>query len=75
MIDEEIVLDEAQRVTVADLQIQAMMFDMDVDVEAARLIPKRIDVVPIWIKKWKEKENGSDRNPEDYEGGKDDFAR
>ena len=55
----------------ADLSVQAMMFDMDVDIEAVSLVPKRTDNVPIWIKRWREKEKGADRTPQDYEGGED----
>lgn len=56
---------------IADLTIQAMMFDMDVDIETASLVPKRTENLPIWIKRWRAKEEGSDRSPQDYEGGKD----
>lgn len=56
----------------ADLTVQAMMFDMDVDIETVSLVPKRKDNVPMWTKRWREKEHGADRKPEDYEGGKDD---
>lgn len=55
----------------ADLRIQAIVFDMEVDIETATLTPKRTKLIPIWIKKWREKERGGDRHPEDYEGGKD----
>lgn len=60
---------------IADLKVQAMLFDLNVDIETLTLEPKRTDQVPIWIKRWREKEAGSDRNPEDYEGGRDDFTR
>lgn len=59
--------DKAKK-TVADLQVQSMMFDMVVDWETLTLVPKTKDETPFWIKKWKEKESGSDRQPEDYEG-------
>lgn len=43
-----------------DLKIQAMMFDMDIDVETLTLMPKAVDTTPIWLKKWREKRNGQD---------------
>lgn len=43
-----------------DLQIQAMLFDMDIDIETWSLVPKRKDVTPIWIKRWREKQDNSD---------------
>lgn len=56
----------------ADLTIQSIMFDMDIDLETASLVPRQhAEEVPIWIKKWREKEHGADRKPENYEGGKD----
>lgn len=62
-----------QRKAIADLTIQAMMFDMDIDWEAGKLIHKTKPVVEaFWLTKWKEKEQNSDRKPEDYEGGEDD---
>lgn len=45
---------------VDDLKIQAMMFDMDIDWEAASLMPKRKDETPFWVKRWQEKQAGSD---------------
>lgn len=55
--------------TYDDLQVQAMMFDMSVDIETLTLVPKQVDNTPVWIKNWREKEHESDRKPEDYEGG------
>lgn len=43
-----------------DLLIQAMMFDMDIDFETVSIVPKIKDTTPVWVKKWKEKENGKD---------------
>ena len=43
-----------------DLKIQAMMFDMAIDYETLTLEPKRKDLTPIWIKKWREKFEESD---------------
>lgn len=63
-----IVLDDEVMEVLADLQIQAMMFDMDIDLETASLVEKRKDNQPMWLKAWKDKENGGDRQPEDYEG-------
>lgn len=61
---------EAGRV-LADLEIKAAMFDMDVDIEALTLVPKSKYQEPVWITRWREKEANSDRQPEDYEGGED----
>lgn len=64
-------LDTQQQKTLADLTIQAMLFDMGIDLETASLTPKVKDPTPIWIRKWRDKEAGGDRQPNDYEGGKD----
>lgn len=57
-------IDEA----IADLQIKAMMFDMDIDIETWSLVPKNKYVEPIWITRWKEKEHGVDHdNRLDYD--------
>lgn len=55
----------------ADLTVQAAMFEMDIDIETMSLTPKKSYSLPIWIKRWRNKEQGSDRTPQDYEGGKD----
>lgn len=44
----------------SDLQIQAMMFDMDVDIETLGLTPKINYKEEFWITRWKEKQNGAD---------------
>lgn len=44
----------------ADLQIQAMMFSMDVDFESLTLVPKSTYKEKPWIKRWREKLNNSD---------------
>lgn len=46
--------------TLADLQVQAMIFDMDIDIEAMRLVPKSDYKEPFWITNWKEKQHGGD---------------
>lgn len=43
-----------------DLKIQAMMFNMDVDIEALSLVPKHKDSTPIWVKRHQEKLAESD---------------
>jgi hypothetical protein len=51
---------ERIRSIAADLKIQAMMFDLDVDWESLELTPKRTDTQPFWVKNWKDKLNESD---------------
>lgn len=43
-----------------DLEVKAMMFDMDIDIETWSLVPKNKYAEPIWITRWKEKEHGAD---------------
>jgi hypothetical protein len=43
-----------------DLKIQAMLFDMDIDIETWSLVEKRKDTTPIWVKRWREKQAESD---------------
>lgn len=50
-----------------DLLIQAIMFDMDIDIETWSLIPKHIDTTPYWLKKWKDKIDASDTRLYDFE--------
>ena len=69
MPEDLIVLDDELLEAIADLQIQSMMFDMSIDWETATLTEKIINNTPAWLAKWKEKEHGGDRTPEDYEGG------
>lgn len=52
----------------ANLKVQAMMFDMDIDWETLSLVDKDDYKEPYWLTKWKEKERSGDRQPEDYEG-------
>ena len=47
-----------------DLKIQAMMFDMDIDIETWSLVPKRKDTMPTWLRRWKEKVSEGDDGPE-----------
>jgi len=44
----------------ADLQVMAMIFGMDIDVEIMKLVPKSDYQEPIWVTRWKEKRNGED---------------
>lgn len=46
----------------ADLAVQAMIFDMDIDIEALVLTPKSDYKEPFWITNWKEKRDDSDFN-------------
>lgn len=56
------------RDTMDDLEVQAMIFDMDIDIEALRLTPKNEYKEPIWITRWKEKRNDADLNEQfDYD--------
>jgi hypothetical protein len=48
----------------ADLQIQAMLFNMDIDIETWSLVAKNNFKHPIWIEKWKEKQDNSDYQPD-----------
>ena len=54
-------IDNAGLKTLADLRIQAMMFDMDVDLETASLVPKSAEIAPQWLTRWKDKMAESDR--------------
>lgn len=47
-------------IILADLKVQAMMFDMDIDIEALSLEPKRSDNTPIWVRRWREKLDQAD---------------
>lgn len=40
---------------VADIQIQAMLFNMDIDWELLELIPKETYKEPFWLSRWKDK--------------------
>lgn len=56
-------LSELARTVCADLQVQAMMFNMDIDWETLSLEPKREEVIePLWLTRWKEKREHSDFN-------------
>lgn len=56
-------LSELARTVCADLQVQAMMFNMDIDWEALTLEPKREKTIePLWLTRWKEKREQSDFN-------------
>lgn len=50
-----------------DLEVQAMIFDMEIDYEALTVTPK-VEPQPFWITRWKEKQENGDRQPSDYEG-------
>ena len=55
-------IDNAGLKTLADLRIQAMMFDMDVDLETASLVSKSQHKDAVWLTRWKEKREQSDFN-------------
>lgn len=44
----------------ADLQVQAMIFDMGIDVETMSLVPKSDYKEPFWLTNWKERQHGAD---------------
>jgi hypothetical protein len=44
----------------ADLQVQAILFSMDVDIETWSLVPTNNFEHPVWIKQWKDKQDGAD---------------
>lgn len=46
----------------ADLTIQAMLFDMEVDIETLNLMPKVASADSVWLTRWKEKRANSDFN-------------
>ena len=52
--------DEEIKAAYADLQVQAMMFGMDIDIETWSLIPKETYKEPFWVTRWKEKRDGAD---------------
>lgn len=52
----------------ADLIVQAMMFDMDVDIETWTLMPKRKDEIPFWIKRWRSQQAERDYLDIDEQG-------
>lgn len=46
---------------IADLKIQSMMFDMDIDWETLQVVPKgKVEPEAIWLTRWKEKVDQSD---------------
>jgi len=55
------------KVTYADLQIQAMMFDMDIDIETWSLVPKQKKINKPWLDRWMNKFHEADNLPEDPE--------
>ncbi len=46
-----------------DLKIQAMIFDMDIDIEKLELVEKSTYQEPKWLKKWKDKQDAQDYDP------------
>lgn len=50
-----------------DLKIQAMLFDMDIDIETWSLVEKHKDETPAWLKRWKDKNDASDTRIYDHE--------
>lgn len=55
------------KVTYADLQIQAMMFDMDIDIETWSLVPKKTTKSQPWLERWMNRFHEADNLPEDPE--------
>lgn len=43
-----------------DLRVQAMMFDMDIDIETWSLVPKVEHSDPVWLQRYKDKLDESD---------------
>lgn len=48
----------------ADLKIQSMMFDMDIDWDLLILVPKSDYKEAVWLTRWKEKQSQADFNNE-----------
>jgi hypothetical protein len=48
------------RKTHAELIIQSMLFDMDIDWETASLMPKSDYKEAVWLTRWKEKQSNAD---------------
>lgn len=48
-----------------DLNIQSMLFDMDIDIETWSLVPKSNYKEEAWITRWKDKQSGADYDPSD----------
>lgn len=55
---------EEIRKRIADLRIQAMMFDMDVDIETLELVPKTQQKEAVWLTRWLNRFNEGDNFPE-----------
>lgn len=53
--------------TLADLKIQALIFDMDIDIETLSLMPKSTSVEPAWLTQWKNRFGDGDNDPSDPE--------
>lgn len=51
---------EKHRKKYADLQIQAMLFNMDIDIETWSLVPKVKHQEPKWLANWKDKVSEGD---------------
>lgn len=45
---------------ISDLQVKAMLFDMDVDWEILDLVEKNGVLDAVWLRRWKDKKNQSD---------------
>lgn len=48
----------------ADLRVQSMMFDMDIDIETWSIVEKSEDKEAYWLTKWKEKQEKGDKKHE-----------
>lgn len=67
MTSDIIVLDDAALEAIADLQIQAMLFDARIDWERLELDFTKPVKQAQWLTNWRDKEQSGDRTPEDYE--------
>lgn len=55
---------ELAKKKLADLQVQAMIFDMDIDIETWSLTPRQKHQEADWLTQWKEKVANGDNQPE-----------
>lgn len=60
--------DQQVQAKLADLKIQAMIFDMDIDIETWSLIPKSDYKEPYWLSRWKAKQEERDYMDIDDQG-------
>lgn len=46
-----------------DLEIQAMLFDMDIDIETLSLVPKKPTLTRTWVDNWRDSLEGTAADP------------